>query len=235
MFTGIVEEIGRVLEIVGDQERDNFLTIASQVAREGARLGDSIAINGTCLTVTALATDQFRVGLSPETLRRTNLGRLQVGDPLNLERSLTFGGRMGGHYVQGHVDGVGTIVAVVPEGDAKRIRIQPPAQLLPYIVEKGYIAVDGASLTVAELDDRAVGEVQAALEANDLAEARRLLSWHLVSRPTSDLRTDEVAAATIESLAENLSDSLVAPSLAYLLGGLSGIAVYRLTNTADAM
>ncbi|PDV99230.1 adenosylcobinamide-phosphate synthase CbiB [Candidatus Chloroploca asiatica] len=83
--------------------------------------------------------------------------------------------------------------------------------------------------------DRAVGEVQAALEANDLAEARRLLSWHLVSRPTSDLRPDEVAAATIESLAENLSDSLVAPSLAYLFGGLSGIAVYRLTNTADAM
>ncbi|NCC36363.1 MAG: riboflavin synthase [Chloroflexia bacterium] len=153
MFTGIVEEIGRVIEIVGDQERDNFLTIASQVAREGARLGDSIAINGTCLTVTALATDQFRVGLSPETLRRTNLGQLQVGDPLNLERSLTFGGRMGGHYVQGHVDGVGTIVAVVPEGDAKRIRIQPPAQLMPYIVEKGYIAVDGVSLTVAALDE----------------------------------------------------------------------------------
>ncbi|PDW00113.1 riboflavin synthase [Candidatus Chloroploca asiatica] len=153
MFTGIVEEIGRVIQIVGDQERDNMLTIASRVAREGARLGDSIAINGTCLTVTDLATDQFRVGLSPETLRRTNLGQLQVGDPVNLERSLTFGGRMGGHYVQGHVDGIGVIVGVVPEGDAKRIRIQPPSQLMPYIVEKGYIAVDGVSLTVADLDE----------------------------------------------------------------------------------
>ncbi|MBP1466039.1 riboflavin synthase [Candidatus Chloroploca sp. M-50] len=153
MFTGIVEEVGRVIQIVGDQERDNILTIASRVAREGARLGDSIAINGTCLTVTDLATDQFRVGLSPETLRRTNLGQLQVGDPVNLERSLTFGGRMGGHYVQGHVDGIGVIVGVVPEGDAKRIRIQPPSQLMPYIVEKGYIAVDGVSLTVADLDE----------------------------------------------------------------------------------
>jgi riboflavin synthase len=153
MFTGIVEEMGRVLAIVGDQERDNFMTVASSVAREGARLGDSIAINGTCLTVTALSDDSFSIGLSPETLRRTNLGRLQVGDPVNLERSLTFGGRMGGHYVQGHVDGVGTIVGVTPEGDSKRIRIRPPAQLMPYIVEKGYVAVDGVSLTVADLDE----------------------------------------------------------------------------------
>jgi riboflavin synthase len=153
MFTGIVEELGRVLAITGDQARGNFMTVASQVAREGARLGDSIAINGTCLTVTALADDSFTIGLSPETLRRTNLGRLRVGDPVNLERSLSFGGRMGGHYVQGHVDGVGEIVAVIPEGDSMRISIRPPAQLLPYIVEKGYIAVDGVSLTVAELDE----------------------------------------------------------------------------------
>ncbi|GAB4426563.1 MAG: riboflavin synthase [Chloroflexi bacterium OHK40] len=153
MFTGIVEEMGHVLAIAGDQERDNFLTIGSRIAREGAKLGDSIAVNGTCLTVTALADDSFTVGLSPETLRRTNLGRLSAGDPVNLERSLTFGGRMGGHYVQGHIDGVGEIVAVVLEGDSRRIRIRPPAQLMPYIVEKGYIAVDGVSLTVAEIDD----------------------------------------------------------------------------------
>lgn len=153
MFTGIVEEMGRVLAIAGDQERDNFMTVASRIAREGAQLGDSIAINGTCLTVTALADESFTIGLSPETLRRTNLGRLRVGDPVNLERSLTFGGRMGGHYVQGHVDGVGEIVGVTPEGDSKRIRVRPPAQLMPYIVEKGYVAVDGVSLTVAELDE----------------------------------------------------------------------------------
>jgi riboflavin synthase len=153
MFTGIVEEMGRILGIAGDQERGNFMAVGSRIAREGAKLGDSIAINGTCLTITALTDDSFTVGLSPETLRRTNLGRLRVGDPVNLERSLVFGGRMGGHYVQGHVDGVGEIVGVMPEGDSKRIRIRPPAQLMPYIVEKGYIAVDGVSLTVAELDD----------------------------------------------------------------------------------
>lgn len=153
MFTGIVEEMGRVLAIIGDQERDNLMTIGSSTARTGAQLGDSIAVNGTCLTVTALTDQSFTVGLSPETLRRTNLGRLQVNDPVNLERSLTFGGRMGGHYVQGHVDGVGEIVAIVPDGKSKRIRIRPPRSLLPYIVEKGYIAVDGVSLTVAELDD----------------------------------------------------------------------------------
>lgn len=153
MFTGIVEEIGRVLAISADQERDNVLTIGSRVAREGAQLGDSIAVNGTCLTVTALDDASFTVGLSPETLRRTNLGRLRAGDPVNLERSLVFGGRMGGHYVQGHIDGTGEIVAIVPEGDSKRVSIRPPAQLMPYIVEKGYIAVDGVSLTVAGLDD----------------------------------------------------------------------------------
>ncbi len=153
MFTGIVEEMGRVLAIVGDQERDNLMTIGSSTARTGAQLGDSIAVNGTCLTVTALTDESFTVGLSPETLRRTNLGRLRVNDPVNLERSLTFGGRMGGHYVQGHVDGVGEIIAIVPDGESKRIRIRPPRSLLPYIVEKGYIAVDGVSLTVAELDD----------------------------------------------------------------------------------
>jgi riboflavin synthase len=153
MFTGIVEEMGRVLAIVGDQERDTLMTISSTTARTGAQLGDSIAVNGTCLTVTALTDQSFTVGLSPETLRRTNLGRLRVNDPVNLERSLTFGGRMGGHYVQGHVDGVGEIIAIVPDGESKRIRIRPPRSLLPYIVEKGYIAVDGVSLTVAELDD----------------------------------------------------------------------------------
>lgn len=152
MFTGIVEEIGEVLAAEGGQERDNFLTVACRTVHQDARLGDSIAINGTCLTVTELSDRGFTVGLSPETLRRTNLGALRPGSPVNLERSLAFGGRMGGHYVQGHVDGVGEIVAIVPEGDSRRVSIRPPAALLPYIVEKGYIAVDGVSLTVAGLE-----------------------------------------------------------------------------------
>ncbi len=151
MFTGIVEEMGTVAHIVGDQDQANQLTVNCHTVLEGTRIGDSIAVNGTCLTVTALTDHSFTVGLSPETLRRTNLGRLKVGDPVNLERALAFGSRMGGHYVQGHVDGVGEIVAIVPEGDSKRVTIRPPAHLLPYIVEKGYIAVDGVSLTVAEM------------------------------------------------------------------------------------
>lgn len=152
MFTGIVEEMGRVLVAANRQERDNFITIGCATVLEGTCLGDSIAINGVCLTVTELSDTRFTVGLSPETLRRTNLGLLRVGDPVNLERSLAFGGRLGGHYVQGHVDGVGEIVAIQPDAESKYVTIRPPAQLMPYIVEKGYIAVDGVSLTVAGID-----------------------------------------------------------------------------------
>lgn len=152
MFTGIVEETGKVLAIAGDRELENFVTVGCRAAIDGTRTGDSIAVNGTCLTVVTLEEDRFTVGLSPETLRRTNLGGLAVGDPVNLERSLTYGGRMGGHYVQGHVDGVGRIAGITPEGDSLRIRVEPPAELMRYIVEKGYVAVDGVSLTVAALD-----------------------------------------------------------------------------------
>ena len=150
MFTGIVEEMGMVRAVNLDQERDNMLTIGCTTAIEDAKLGDSIAVSGVCLTVTALDAGRFTVCVSGETLRRTSLGDLEVGSPVNLERSLRFGGRMGGHYVQGHVDGMGTITAVVPDGESLRVTIAPPASLLPYIVEKGYIAVDGVSLTVAE-------------------------------------------------------------------------------------
>lgn len=157
MCTGIVEEIGRVIDIATGLPQGNFVQAASHIVREGARIGDSIAVNGACLTITELGDGWFRFGLSPETLQRTNLGRLRVNDPVNLERSLAFGGRMGGHYVQGHIDGVDEIVAVTPEGDSKRVRIRPPARLLPYIVEKGYIAVDGVSLTVTDVDESTFG------------------------------------------------------------------------------
>jgi riboflavin synthase len=153
MFTGIVEEMGEVLAIAGDRELENFVTIGCRLAVEGTRIGDSIAVNGTCLTVVTLEDGRFTVGLSPETLRRTNLGELRVGDAVNLERALTYGARMGGHYVQGHVDGVGRIASIIPEGDSLLIRIEPPANLGRYIVEKGYVALDGVSLTVAALDE----------------------------------------------------------------------------------
>jgi riboflavin synthase len=152
MFTGLVEEMGQVLAVTADQEQGSSLTVGCRTALEGTGLGDSIAVNGVCLTVTTLAENSFTIGISPETLRRSNLGLLRAGEMVNLERPLAFGGRMGGHYVQGHIDGTGVITAVVPEGDSKRVTISPPARLMPYIVEKGYIAVDGVSLTIAAID-----------------------------------------------------------------------------------
>jgi riboflavin synthase len=157
MFTGIVEEQGTILVAHTDMDRDNTITIRCRTALEGTRIGDSISVAGVCLTVTHMTDDSFSVGLSPETLRRTNLGVRKVGDNVNLERALTYGGRMGGHYVQGHVDGVGHISDIRFEGESKFITITPPPEMLKYIVMKGYIAVDGVSLTVAALDDTSFG------------------------------------------------------------------------------
>jgi riboflavin synthase len=156
MFTGIVEEMGAVRYRGPAQERDGIdLEIRSAVARVGAYgigPGDSIAVNGVCLTVTALDDAGFTVGLSPETLRRTALGDLHEGDPVNLERSLPIQGRLGGHIVQGHVDGVATVAQVAEEADALWMTFAAPAAILRYIVYKGYVALNGVSLTVAALD-----------------------------------------------------------------------------------
>ena len=114
------------------------------------RLGDSIAVNGACLTVVLLTDDTFAVNLSPETNRRTNLGCLQMSDPVNLERSLTYGGRIGGHLVQGHVDGTGMVRSITPENDTFLFSFEVSPSLMRYIVEKGFIAVDGISLTIVE-------------------------------------------------------------------------------------
>ena len=157
MFTGIVEEQGIVITADTGHERDNTLLIQANTVLQGTQIGDSINVAGVCLTVTAQSNSTFLVGLSPETLRRTNLGILRNGDPVNLERALTYGGRMGGHSVQGHIDGVAHISAIRHEGESKFITITPPADLLKYIVMKGYIAVDGVSLTVAALDDTSFG------------------------------------------------------------------------------
>lgn len=150
MFTGIVEEIGAVAAM---REVDGgwALTLKAGVALEGAKLGDSIAINGTCLTVTDLQPGHFTVGCSPETLRRTNLGDLTPGDRVNLERSLAADGRIGGHFVQGHVDGTGTIAAFREEGDSLWVTVNAAPEVVRYVVPKGYIAVDGTSLTVVDV------------------------------------------------------------------------------------
>ena len=148
MFTGIVIEKGELLDLT-----DGVLTIGSSLATEGGQVGDSIAVNGACLTITALSEGQFSVDVTPETLRRTNLGDATSGVLVNLEPALAYGGKVGGHLVQGHVDAVGVIVEVTPEGNSYRIIIHAPAEIMRYLVEKGFITVDGISLTVVALDD----------------------------------------------------------------------------------
>ena len=145
MFTGIIEEVGRVRAIFPTGMRVE----ASQVL-EGAKLGDSIAVNGACLTLTGIEAGGFSVDIVPETWRRTDLGDLKPEGLVNLERSLTASGRLGGHFVQGHVDGTGRILSMTPEGEAVNIRFEAPADLAKYIVRKGFIAVDGISLTVVD-------------------------------------------------------------------------------------
>ena len=150
MFTGIVEEVG-IVESLSEVVGGWSLTVKAQTVLEGACLGHSIAVNGACLTVTALTVNSFAVGLSPETLRRTNLGALRSGEGVNLERALTANGRIGGHFVQGHVDGTGEARAFRPEGDSLWVTVGAAPELLRYIVPKGYIAVDGVSLTVVDV------------------------------------------------------------------------------------
>ena len=149
MFTGIVEEVGRVEAMALDQAHPQ-LTIACRVVAEGTRVGDSIAVEGVCLTVERIAGDRFTIGLMPETVRRTALGGLRAGMGVNLERSLAADGRIGGHFVQGHVDGTGTVIDRRPEGEALVVTFAVEQRLARYIVEKGFIAVDGISLTVVE-------------------------------------------------------------------------------------
>ncbi len=147
MFTGIVEEVG-IVKSIGSGK----LTISALTVLEGTRLGDSIAVNGACLTVSALDDRTFSVDVMPETLRRTNLGLLHPGSDVNLERSLLVGGRIGGHLVQGHVDATGTVISLVPEGGAVIAKFAAPPEILRYVVEKGFIAVDGVSLTIVGCD-----------------------------------------------------------------------------------
>lgn len=156
MFTGIVEEVGVVRAIDLDQPQGGLVIAADRVV-EHTQMGDSIAVNGVCLTVTELDSQGFAVGVMPETVRRSNLGSLTAGDRVNLERSLRLDSRLGGHFVQGHVDGLGRVVAVVPDGSALDVWIDTAPDLLRYIVEKGFVAVDGASLTVTSLGDDGFG------------------------------------------------------------------------------
>lgn len=151
MFTGIVEELGSVRRVLPGS-RAGEIVIAARTVLEGTRVGDSIAVNGVCLTVTAMGDDEFTADVMPETLRKTGLGQLKVGDPVDLERAMTADGRFGGHIVSGHIDGVGRIREVRPEQNAHVVWIEAPREILALVVEKGSIAIDGISLTVASVD-----------------------------------------------------------------------------------
>jgi len=148
MFTGLVEERGRI-DAIEERPEGRRFRIAARLVVSDARVGDSIAVSGCCLTAIDVDATGFRVEAVPETLDRTTLGAWREGDAVNLERSLRLDQRLGGHLVQGHVDGVGTIVGFAPEGEGRRMRLRLPAPLVRFVAEKGSLAVDGVSLTVA--------------------------------------------------------------------------------------
>lgn len=169
MFTGIIEEVGAVSRRAGD-----MLTVLASTVLEGLKEGDSIAVNGVCLTAASFDAQSFAVRVSPETFQRTTLGSLKVGSPVNLERAMRLGDRLGGHIVQGHVDGVGRVKSIQPQGPFALWRFHAPAEVARYVVPKGSIAVDGISLTVVEPegDTFGVALIPATLEKTTLAAKR---------------------------------------------------------------
>ena len=152
MFTGIIEEIGKIKSMLRGGKSVVIEVEAEKVLKD-TKIGDSIATNGVCLTVTFLGDSFFRADVMPETMRRSNLGLLRPGDPVNLERALCLNSRLGGHLVAGHIDGTGRIVDVQREENALWFTVSAGADLLRYIVQKGSIAIDGVSLTIAYVDE----------------------------------------------------------------------------------
>lgn len=151
MFTGIIEEVGEIINITHGAKSAK-LTIKGKVVTGGSAIGDSIAVNGVCLTATTISGDIFTADVMAETMRRTALGRLKAGSKVNLERAMAADGRFGGHIVSGHIDGVGRIQSMVREDNAVWVAIEAPESILRLVIEKGSIAIDGISLTVAYVD-----------------------------------------------------------------------------------
>ncbi len=169
MFTGIVRERGRVASVEGDGNGIRIRLDAPLTATEVA-IGDSVSLSGCCLTVVEAADGTLAFDAVPETLARSSLDGLEAGAELNVESALRAGDPLGGHYVQGHVDGVGTVRSVEPDGEGRRIWFDVPADVLRYCVEKGSVAVDGVSLTIAALDEKgfAVALIPHTLDATTL-------------------------------------------------------------------
>lgn len=150
MFTGIVEEVGKLVAVKRGAASAR-LTIQAKRVLEGTQIGDSIAVSGVCLTVVEMDGPRLSFDAVPETLQKSSLKEIRAGDEVNLERSLSAGQRLGGHFVQGHVDGVATLLAVQEQENARVLRIGPPKELMRYVAPKGSVALDGISLTVAEV------------------------------------------------------------------------------------
>jgi riboflavin synthase len=170
MFTGIVEELGEVVRITETAGDSALVALRGPLVTSDARHGDSIAVNGVCLTVVDVADGVFTADVMGETLRRSALGTLRPGDPVNLERAAALGSRLGGHLVQGHVDGVGEVLSREQAAQWETVRFRLPAALARYVVEKGSITVDGVSLTVADVgpDWFAVGLIPTTLKLTTL-------------------------------------------------------------------
>lgn len=169
MFTGIVEEVGQIKSIGGGK-----IVVNAKKILEDVKLGDSIAVNGICLTVTAFGTDYFTADIMPETIRRTSLNALREKSLINLERALTLSSRLGGHIVSGHIDGVGEIISFREEKNAILVKIKTEKKILKYIVEKGSVALDGISLTVASVtvNDFTVSLIPHTMEITNLKEKK---------------------------------------------------------------
>ena len=172
MFTGIVEELGEVVEVT-DLPDAARITIAGPLVTSDAKHGDSIAVNGVCLTAIGLCGPRFGADVMEETLRRSALAELEQGSRVNLELAMRLSDRLGGHIVQGHVDGLGVVGAVREEGFARIVTVEAAPEVLRYVIEKGSITVDGVSLTVARVDDQSfdVSLIPETLERTTLGEA----------------------------------------------------------------
>lgn len=177
MFTGLVEEIGQIVAVEAHGSARRFTIRAKKILTE-AKIDDSISVSGVCLTVVARSENTFQVQAVDETLRKTTLGNFQLSDPVNLERALRSTDRLGGHFVQGHVDGVGEIVDIVPQAAGQLMVVELRQELLRYVIPHGSIALDGVSLTVARLE---AARVTIALIPHTLAQttlsARRRGDW----------------------------------------------------------
>lgn len=213
MFTGIIEEIGTVRSIA-NTATGTALRIAAERVTEGTRVGDSIAVNGVCLTVTSCSGREFTADVMPETVRLTSLAGLRAGARVNLERAMSPSGRLGGHIVSGHVDACGQVLAVETDGIARRVRVALEPALLKYIARKGSVTLDGVSLTVVAVDERSfsvslIPQTRAATTLDALRTGSRInVEVDLLARYTERLLMaqtpqNRTGSLSLEWLAEN--------------------------------